>query len=131
MVGIKKLVGNLPGIRGIDRYLRYRYTGNYNPEPYERGHYSSPLPDISEVQSRASILFRKEIDLEYPLQWIQAGKAWNEAYLLRAFLQYNSHFEILLLNCFVGRVFRAFMQANMPRFLKDPGGSLWLRKSSQ
>jgi hypothetical protein len=307
MVGIKKLVGNFPGIRGIDRYLRYRYTGNYYPEPYERGHYYSPLPDISEVQSRASILFRKEIDLgpsldlrpqmqhlllaelvryyedfqwpdqpsqdlrfhlqqtyfgpgdavilysilrhfspkriieagsgftsalmldtderflqgrtrftfiepfpdrllslvrgpdlerctiirdklqnvpltlfqqleandlffvdsshvskigsdvnfilfevlptlkpgvlvhfhdvlwpfEYPLEWIKAGKAWNEAYLLRAFLQYNSHFEILLLNCFAGRVFKAFMGANMPRFFGDPGGSLWLRKTSQ
>jgi len=65
---------------------------------------------------------------EYPLQWIMEGKAWNEAYLLRAFLQYNSHFEIVLLNSFVGNVFKEFMEANMPTFLKEPGGSLWLRK---
>jgi hypothetical protein len=65
---------------------------------------------------------------EYPLYWIQSGKAWNEAYLLRAFLQYNSQFEVLLLNCFVGRAFTSFMEVQMPRFIKDPGGSLWLRK---
>jgi hypothetical protein len=66
---------------------------------------------------------------EYPLQWIIDGRAWNEAYLLRAFLQYNTQFDVLLLNSFVGHAFRTFMETNMPLFLKDPGGSLWLRKS--
>lgn len=301
---IRRVVKYIPGYRGLDRYLRYRYTSNYDPEPYPRGHYYSPLPDISEVQSRAAILFRKDIDLgpsidlksemqqqlltklagyygdfcwpeqpsndfrfhlgqtvfchgdavilhamlrhfkpkriieagsgftsalmldtrerflqnpthltfiepypqrliallrdddrqrceiipdklqnapltlfqqleandvlfidsshvskigsdvnfalfeilpalnpgvlihfhdilwpfEYSLRWILEGKAWNEAYILRAFLQYNSRFEIVLLNCFVGRAFKSFMEKKMPLFLKDPGGSLWIRK---
>jgi hypothetical protein len=301
---LRRLVQNNPGMQRIDRYLRYRYSGNHDLERYPRGHYYSPLPDIPEIQSRASSLYREQLDLgpsidlkadaqhrlltelvhyykdfqwpdrpapefrfhlgqryfgpgdsvilhamirhfkprriieggsgftsalmldtnerffqsriqltfiepfperllslarstdfdrctllrdklqnapltvfhqleandilfvdsshvakigsdvnfllfevlptlkpgvfvhfhdilwpfEYPLHWIQEGRAWNEAYMLRAFLQYNSNFEIVLLNCFVGRAFREFMGANMPTFLKGPGGSLWLRK---
>jgi hypothetical protein len=33
---------------------------------------------------------------EYPEGWILEGKTWNEDYLLRAFLQFNSDFEIEL-----------------------------------
>jgi len=304
MTRLKKVVRKIPGVQTIDRYLRYRYTGTFEGELFDRGHYYSPLPDISEVQSRASDLFREEIDLgpsidlrpqmqhkllaklvpyytefqwpeqpspdfrfyvqqnyfgpgdavilhgmlrhfkpkrvieagagfssalmldtderflqgqtqftfiepfperllslvrttdlerrtlircklqnvpltlfntleandllfvdsshvakigsdvnfvlfevlpvlnpgvlihfhdvlwpfEYPLEWIEHGIAWNEAYVLRAFLQYNSQFEVVLLNSFVGHMFKDFMEANMPRFLRDPGGSLWLRK---
>lgn len=32
---------------------------------------------------------------EYPRNWLEEGRAWNEAYFLRAFLQYNPAFEIL------------------------------------
>jgi hypothetical protein len=66
---------------------------------------------------------------EYPLNWVVKGRAWNEAYMLRAFLEYNSKFEIILLNCFVGRLFTDFMKVNMPIFLRDTGGSLWIRKT--
>ena len=31
---------------------------------------------------------------EYPAEWLFDGVAWNEAYLLRAFLQFNSEFQI-------------------------------------
>jgi hypothetical protein len=30
---------------------------------------------------------------EYPRQWVEEGRAWNEAYLLEAFLSFNSEFE--------------------------------------
>lgn len=33
---------------------------------------------------------------EYPWVWLDQGRAWTEAYLLRAFLQYNDAFEVLL-----------------------------------
>jgi hypothetical protein len=33
---------------------------------------------------------------EYPRDWIFRGVAWNEAYALRAFLQYNSAFRIVV-----------------------------------
>jgi len=299
-----RIVQCVPGFRRLDRYLCYRYTGNYNQEPYPRGHYYSPLPDISEVQSHAPGLFPGEANLgpsidlkpalqrllltklapyysdfkwpetpakefrfhlqqslfccgdavilhamlrhfkpkrvieagsgftsalmldiderflqrqthftfiepfperllslphdedlekctligdklqnvplatfhrleandilfvdsshvskigsdvnrivfdilpilkpgvlvhfhdvlwpfEYPMWWIVEGKAWNEAYLLRAFLQYNSHFEIVLFNSFVGHTFKEFIESSMPIFLRNTGGSLWLRK---
>jgi len=33
---------------------------------------------------------------EYPDVWLREGRTWNEAYLLRAFLEYNERFRILL-----------------------------------
>lgn len=35
-------------------------------------------------------------NFEYPKEWIDEGISYNESYLLRAFLQYNSEFKILL-----------------------------------
>src|SRR5207249_2885268 len=32
---------------------------------------------------------------EYPTEWIREGRAWNEAYLLRAFLTFNKAYEIV------------------------------------
>lgn len=64
---------------------------------------------------------------EYPLAWIESGRAWNEAYLLRAFLQYNNQFEILLSN--------SYIEKKQPQLLapysgKIPGlgSSFWIRK---
>ncbi len=65
---------------------------------------------------------------EYPRPWILDGRSWNEAYLLRAFLQYNGEFEILFFNSFAFRRFRAFIETRMPIFLENPGGSFWMRK---
>lgn len=65
---------------------------------------------------------------EYPREWVFQGRAWNEAYALRAFLQYNERFEILYFNHFM-RLFHgeALAQA-MPRCHAHAGSSLWLRK---
>jgi len=38
---------------------------------------------------------------EYPKEWIYKGAAWNEAYLLRAFLQYNAAFKIQFFNTYL------------------------------
>lgn len=65
---------------------------------------------------------------EYSKQWIMEGRAWNEAYLLRAFLQYNHEFEILMFNSYIAHEYASFLEQKMPRFLKDTGGSLWLLK---
>lgn len=35
-------------------------------------------------------------NFEYPREWIDEGLSYNESYLLRSFLQYNSEFKILL-----------------------------------
>lgn len=66
---------------------------------------------------------------EYPREWVLEGRAWNEAYLVRAFLQYNDVFQILLFNSYLGEHDRPFLKQRMPKFLENTGGSLWLVKS--
>lgn len=68
---------------------------------------------------------------EYPREWIYEGRAWTEAYLLRAFLQYNKSFRIILMNTFLQRFHRDFFDHSMPLCLKNPGGSIWIRKESE
>lgn len=63
---------------------------------------------------------------EYPEEWIYEGKAWNEDYLLRAFLQFNSAFEIELFPNYLMHFHEEFFRTHMPLCLKDPGGSIWL-----
>lgn len=63
---------------------------------------------------------------EYPKQWIMEGRAWNEAYLLRAFLQYNREFEILLFNSYLGYRHASTMEELVPLFMENSGGSLWM-----
>jgi Methyltransferase domain len=65
---------------------------------------------------------------EYPKAWIEEGRSWNEAYLLRAFLQYNGAFRVVLMNTFVERFHEAWFAEHMPLCLANRGGSLWLQK---
>ncbi len=65
---------------------------------------------------------------EYPREWIYGGRAWNELYILRAFLQYNARFQIELMNSFLQRYHRDFFESEMPLCLENPAGSIWLRK---
>lgn len=77
---------------------------------------------------------------EYPKEWIYEGVAWNEAYLLRAFLQYNRTFEIEFFVSFVMNHLKDQVVAIMPLMRKSekeklsfnndaPGGSIWLVKT--
>jgi hypothetical protein len=65
---------------------------------------------------------------EYPKDWVYEGRAWNEAYLLRAFLQYNSAFRVVLMNTFMEYFNESFFQQKMPLCLRNTGGSIWIRK---
>lgn len=65
---------------------------------------------------------------EYPLDWVYEGRAWNEAYLLRAFLQYNSEFQIQLLNTFIDWFHKDDYFQKMPLVEKNTGGSIWIRR---
>jgi hypothetical protein len=64
---------------------------------------------------------------EYPREWIDDGRAWNEAYLLRAFLACNRDFEIVLWNDWL-RVCRPDALQAMPAWRDAGGGSIWLRR---
>jgi len=66
---------------------------------------------------------------EYPKQWIyDLGIAWNEAYLVRSFLQYNAAFRIAFFNTYLEHFHEERFKELMPLCLNNKGGSLWLRK---
>jgi hypothetical protein len=65
---------------------------------------------------------------EYPEDWVFEGRAWNEAYVLRAFLQYNREFEIVYFTSFMGNCHADKLETRMPLCLENTGVSLWLRK---
>jgi hypothetical protein len=66
---------------------------------------------------------------EYPDNWVLEGKAWNEAYMVKSFLQFNSCFEILLFNSYLATHHQQLMRECLPLFLPDGGSGLWLRKT--
>ncbi|MEJ2664262.1 MAG: hypothetical protein P8107_09505 [Spirochaetia bacterium] len=51
---------------------------------------------------------------EYPREWLEVGRSWNESYGLRAFLQYNDSFEILFFNSYMGNVYKKAVKENTP-----------------
>lgn len=65
---------------------------------------------------------------EYPKEWIYEGRAWNEDYMLRAFLQYNDSFKIQFFNTFLEYFYRDKFINDMPLCMKNPGGSIWIKK---
>lgn len=66
--------------------------------------------------------------LEYPREWLEEGRAWNEQYLLRAFLMYNSTFRVALFPPWLLRHYRARVVKGMPRCEGGGGGQIWLRR---
>lgn len=68
---------------------------------------------------------------DYPQEWVMAGRAWNEQYMVRAFLTFNSAFEILLgvgwMSHFQPDVLAAALPGYPERY-PDGGGSLWIRR---
>lgn len=65
---------------------------------------------------------------EYPKDWVLEGRAWTEQYLLRAFLQYNSEFEILLWPGMMLALDPDYILARFPALRRNPGGAIWLRR---
>lgn len=82
---------------------------------------------------------------EYPPSWLREGIYWNEQYLLRAFLQNNIQYEILLFSDLMEHEHEEWYKVNMPLCLQlheryiygankgqliqhIRGQSLWLRK---
>ena len=73
---------------------------------------------------------------EYPKTWVYEGRAWNEAYLLHAFLQYNDAFVIQLSNSYLEHFHRDIVTRDMPLCLNyakesiipTSAQSIWLKK---
>jgi hypothetical protein len=86
---------------------------------------------LPELNKGVIIHFHDVFDgFEYPLTWLSDGWAWNEDYLLRAFLMNNNEYEILLMNDYLGHHHPEPLEGSYP--VRDKGilngGSLWLRK---
>jgi hypothetical protein len=68
---------------------------------------------------------------EYPDGWIfEDNRSWNEVYAVRAFLMYNSDFEIVFWNSLFAIAFRERIAATAPAFLDHPGGGLWVERAA-
>jgi predicted O-methyltransferase YrrM len=67
---------------------------------------------------------------EYLEEWVLNGNAWNEAYFVKTFLQFNSAFQIEYFNSYMAIVHRAALQAKMPKCLPRTGSGLWIKKTA-
>lgn len=65
---------------------------------------------------------------EYPKDITMTGRLWNESYIARAFLQFNSAFEIVYWNDYVGDRYADVLRENFPLCAETRGASLWIRR---
>jgi hypothetical protein len=65
---------------------------------------------------------------EYPRAWVEEGRAWNELYLVHAFLLFNSEFEIVLFNDWLAYMHHDVMESELPAMTANSGGALWLHR---
>ncbi len=67
-------------------------------------------------------------NLEYPKEWYDEGRAWNEQYLLRAFLMNNAAYRVELFTGWLFNTQHAWFREHMPLCARGGGGQMWLRK---
>ena len=65
---------------------------------------------------------------EYPASWVREGRAWQESYLLHAFLMYNASFEITWFQHLMWLRHSADLAGKVPEIARNVGGNIWLRK---
>ena len=63
---------------------------------------------------------------EYARKWVYQGRAWNEAYLLRALLVGNPRLRIELWSSQLAACHKERVGAALPLWLRDSGTSMWL-----
>lgn len=84
---------------------------------------------LPSVKAGVTIHFHDVFDgFEYPLQWLKDGWAWNEDYLLRAFLSGNTGYEVLMMNDYMTRRHSDLLLKSYPRVKNICGGGLWIQK---
>ena len=65
---------------------------------------------------------------DYPADWLKLGRSFNEAYALRAFLQFNPAFEILLWVPLMTRMAENILRTEVPLLYRNMGASIWLKR---
>jgi predicted O-methyltransferase YrrM len=65
---------------------------------------------------------------EYPKAWLEKGIYWTEAYMLRAFLQYNEEFQVIFWSSLVedNPFMNVYVKEHMPLFAKNFGANFWM-----
>jgi hypothetical protein len=102
------------------------------------------LPNVSKFNSDVNYIFHNILpmlahgvyihfhDIFYPFEYsrecLLEGIAWNEQYILRAFLEYNTDFKIVLFNTYLKNMHEAKIKNRFPLVYKDDGGSIWIKK---
>ncbi len=69
---------------------------------------------------------------EYPKRWVRQRRAYNELYLLRAFLMYNEEFRVKLFSNQMWKLHRELFTGIRPGesvWSESPPRSLWLEKA--
>lgn len=66
---------------------------------------------------------------DYPRSWLDRGVYYNEAYVLKAFLQYNTAFRIVYWNQFMALFHPERLRSTMPLCVDDPGAAIWIRRT--
>jgi SAM-dependent methyltransferase/thymidine kinase len=72
------------------------------------------------------------LPFEYPKAWVlDKLRFWTEQYLLQAFLAFNSDYEIVLANNFLGMNHRDLLRETFPDSPWWGGGSFWIRRQQK
>lgn len=84
---------------------------------------------LPELNSGVIIHFHDILDgFEYPIYWLNQGWAWNEAYLLRAYLMGNENYDVLLMTNYLTNRHPELLKESYPKENILNGGDLWLKK---
>lgn len=102
----------------------------------DSSHVSKIDSDVNKILFEILPILKKGVfihfhDLFYPFEyhkeWVYKGVVWNEAYMLRAFLQFNQHFQIAFWNTYLYRFYKQSF-IGMPKCMEGPGGNIWIKK---
>jgi predicted O-methyltransferase YrrM len=100
-------------------------------------HVAKPGSDVIDIYFKILPVLKKGVIIhihdifypfEYPIEWIKETRAWNEDYIVRAFLYNNNAYEIILFNHYLNAHHQKELDKLMPDTSKNGGGSLWLKK---
>jgi SAM-dependent methyltransferase/thymidine kinase len=72
------------------------------------------------------------LPVEYSKDWVlERRRFWNEQYLVQAFLVFNTEWEVLIANNYLGRSHREEMKKTFPNSPWWGGGSFWMRRKPE
>jgi Methyltransferase domain len=69
------------------------------------------------------------LPFDYRRDWVmEEFRFWTEQYLLQAFLTFNSEFEVLMANSYLGHYHKEDLETTFPNSPWWGGGSFWMRR---